>query len=126
MPADIFPHTTPELSAARKKLTPDIHDAFTAFSERVFSEGALPVKTKQLIAVAAAHITQCPYCIRVAPRRRCGTGRRRRRSWKRSGSRRRCARAARTPTRSLLLMPSRAPSPGRAHDACSSTRLERA
>jgi hypothetical protein len=26
----------------------------------------------------------------------------------------------------LLLMPSRAPSPGRAHDACSSTRLERA
>ena len=64
MPADIFPHTTPELSAARKKLTPDIHDAFTAFSERVFSEGALPVKTKQLIAVAAAHITQCPYCIR--------------------------------------------------------------
>jgi hypothetical protein len=49
MPADIFPHTTPELSAARKKLTPDIHDAFTAFSERVFSEGALPVKTKQLI-----------------------------------------------------------------------------
>jgi AhpD family alkylhydroperoxidase len=76
MPADIFPHTTPELSAARKKLTPDIHDAFTAFSERVFSEGALPVKTKQLIAVAAAHITQCPYCIRVAPRRRCGTGRR--------------------------------------------------
>ena len=24
----------------------------------------LPTKTKQLIAVAAAHITQCPYCIR--------------------------------------------------------------
>ncbi len=64
MPADIFPRTTPELSAARKQFTPDIHDAFTAFSERVFSEGALPVKTKQLIAVAAAHITQCPDCIR--------------------------------------------------------------
>ena len=64
MPTDIFPHTTPELNATRKKLAPAIHDAFTAFSERVFSEGALPVKTKQLIAVAAAHITQCPYCIR--------------------------------------------------------------
>lgn len=64
MPADTLPHTTPELSAARKKLAPAIHDAFTTFSERVFSEGALPTKTKQLIAVAAAHITQCPYCIR--------------------------------------------------------------
>jgi AhpD family alkylhydroperoxidase len=29
-----------------------------------FAAGALPSKTKQLIAVAAAHITQCPYCIR--------------------------------------------------------------
>lgn len=64
MPTDIFPQTTPELNATRKKLAPAIHDAFTAFSERVFSEGALPTKTKQLIAVAAAHITQCPYCIR--------------------------------------------------------------
>jgi len=64
MPSDIFPNKTPELSAARKKLAPAIHDAFTAFSEQVFREGALPAKTKQLIAVAAAHITQCPYCIR--------------------------------------------------------------
>jgi AhpD family alkylhydroperoxidase len=30
----------------------------------VFADGALPVKTKQLIAVAVAHVTQCPYCIR--------------------------------------------------------------
>ena len=28
------------------------------------AEGALPALTKQLIAVAAAHVTQCPYCIR--------------------------------------------------------------
>jgi AhpD family alkylhydroperoxidase len=27
------------------------------------SEGALPEKTKQLIAVAVAHVTQCPFCI---------------------------------------------------------------
>lgn len=64
MPRDVFPHSTPELANARKKLAPEIHDAFSHFSERVFSEGALTVKTKQLIAVAAAHITQCPYCIR--------------------------------------------------------------
>jgi len=64
MPKEIFPQTTPALAATRKKLAPAIHEAFTSFSERVFAEGALPVKTKQLIAVAAAHITQCPYCIR--------------------------------------------------------------
>lgn len=64
MPKDLFPQSTPELAATRKKLAPDIHDAFTAFSERVFADGALPTKTKQLIAVAVAHVTQCPYCIR--------------------------------------------------------------
>ncbi|MFL6623644.1 MAG: carboxymuconolactone decarboxylase family protein [Sulfurifustaceae bacterium] len=64
MPKDILPKSTPELAATRKKLAPHIHESFTAFSERVFADGALPTKTKQLIAVAAAHITQCPYCIR--------------------------------------------------------------
>ncbi len=64
MPKDIYPQTTVELAATRKKLAPVIHEAFTSFSERVFTDGALPVKTKQLIAVATAHVTQCPYCIR--------------------------------------------------------------
>jgi AhpD family alkylhydroperoxidase len=64
MSKDIFPRPTPDLSTRRKKLAPHVHDAFTAFSEQVFADGALPTKTKQLIAVAAAHITQCPYCIR--------------------------------------------------------------
>ncbi len=64
MTKDIFPQTTPAIAARRKQLAPDIHDAFTAFSERVFAPGALDVKTKQLIAVAVAHVTQCPYCIR--------------------------------------------------------------
>src|SRR5690606_10280078 len=40
------------------------HAAFRAFSKAVFAEGALPEKTKQLIAVAVAHVTQCPYCIK--------------------------------------------------------------
>jgi len=64
MPKDIFPQSTPHLAEIRKKLAPDVHEAFASFSERVFAEGALSTKTKQLIAVAAAHITQCPYCIR--------------------------------------------------------------
>ena len=64
MANDIFPHATPELTATRERLAPDVHDAFTAFSQSVFADGALPAKVKQLIAVAAAHVTQCPYCIR--------------------------------------------------------------
>ncbi|MFL5859905.1 MAG: carboxymuconolactone decarboxylase family protein [Solirubrobacteraceae bacterium] len=43
---------------------PETHEAFQAFSRQVFVGGALPEKTKQLIAVAVAHVTQCPYCIR--------------------------------------------------------------
>src|SRR5947208_16342172 len=55
---------TAEIAARRKQLAPGIHDAFEGFSRAVFADGALPSKTKQLIAVAAAHVTQCPYCIR--------------------------------------------------------------
>ena len=55
MPKDIFPQTTPALAATRKKLAPGIHEAFTSFSERVFADGALPVKTKQLIAIDELH-----------------------------------------------------------------------
>jgi AhpD family alkylhydroperoxidase len=36
---------------------------FENFSRTVFADGALPHKAKQLIAVAVAHVTQCPYCI---------------------------------------------------------------
>ncbi|HVW67511.1 MAG TPA: carboxymuconolactone decarboxylase family protein [Steroidobacteraceae bacterium] len=64
MTREIFPQSTPELAARRRELAPSIQEAFTTFSERVFAAGALPVKIKQLIAVAAAHVTQCPYCIR--------------------------------------------------------------
>lgn len=48
----------------RNTLAPAIDDAWNAFSRAVFAEGALDARTKQLIAVAVAHVTQCPYCIR--------------------------------------------------------------
>lgn len=60
----MFPETTKELAQKRRELAPEIHSAFRAFGQRVFADGALPEKTKQLIAVAVAHVTQCPYCIR--------------------------------------------------------------
>jgi len=64
MESAMYPDTTKELARKRRELAPDIHSAFRAFGERVFADGALPSKTKQLIAVAVAHVTQCPYCIR--------------------------------------------------------------
>jgi len=51
------------ISARRKHLAPDTHDAFEAFSRQVFAAGALDATAKQIIAVAVAHVTQCPYCI---------------------------------------------------------------
>lgn len=60
---ELYPLATPELSQKRNSLNPEIADAFRNFSKAVFKEGALSEKTKQLIAVAVAHVTQCPYCI---------------------------------------------------------------
>jgi AhpD family alkylhydroperoxidase len=60
----LYPAVTKELSERRKALATKPADAFKALSQSVFADGALPAKTKQLIAVAVAHVTQCPYCIR--------------------------------------------------------------
>jgi AhpD family alkylhydroperoxidase len=60
----IYPPATRELAEQRQRLAPKPADAFKAFSQVVFADGALQAKTKQLIAVAVAHVTQCPYCIR--------------------------------------------------------------
>lgn len=59
----LYPAATRELAEKRWSLAPEAEAAFQAFSQKVFAEGALPVKIKQLIAVAVAHTTQCPYCI---------------------------------------------------------------
>ena len=64
MPELVYPPASQDLARKRRELAPDIQAAFHAFSAVVFADGALPAKTKQLIAVAAAHITQCPYCIK--------------------------------------------------------------
>lgn len=59
-----YPESTPALSKRRKELAPKTLEAFQAFNKAVFSDGALPEVTKQLIAVAVAHTTQCSYCIK--------------------------------------------------------------
>ncbi len=59
----MYPKVTREMAEMRGKFAPGIDAAFRQFSQAVFMEGALSRKTKQLIAVAVAHVTQCPYCI---------------------------------------------------------------
>lgn len=61
--SEVYPPATREIGHRRRELAPEIHEAFDKFSKQVFADGALPGKTKQLIAVAVAHVTQCPYCI---------------------------------------------------------------
>ncbi|REF69510.1 MULTISPECIES: carboxymuconolactone decarboxylase family protein [Paracoccus] len=62
--ADIsMPKASAALGAKRHALAPAIDDAFLALSKAVFADGALDKRTKQLIAVAVAHVTQCPWCI---------------------------------------------------------------
>lgn len=58
----------------RQTHTPAIEESWQAFSRRVFEAGALDKKIKQLIAVAVAHVTQCPDCIRGHTRAAIRTG----------------------------------------------------
>src|ERR1041384_16400 len=46
-------------------LAPEVMKAFWAFDKAAVAEGAIPVKYKELIAVAVALTTQCPYCIEI-------------------------------------------------------------
>lgn len=47
------------------KLAPEVMKAFWEFDKLAVAEGAIPVKYKELIAVAVAVTTQCPYCIEI-------------------------------------------------------------
>lgn len=58
-----FPKATRTTVERRHALAPETEDAFRAFSNAVFAAGALDERTKQLIALAVAHVTQCPWCI---------------------------------------------------------------
>ena len=72
-----MPRPTRAHAEKRHALAPGADDAFHAFSKAVFAEGSLDRRVKQLIAVAVAHVTQCPWCIEghvKAARREGATG----------------------------------------------------
>lgn len=57
MTQSVDPLTKATIAERRKQLAPEIHAAFQAFGRQVFADGALDEKTRQLIAVAVAHVT---------------------------------------------------------------------
>jgi len=59
-----------EYMSTLRDAAPEMVDAFFGFDKAVFSEknGSLPATTRELIAVAVAMTTQCPYCIDIHTR----------------------------------------------------------
>src|SRR5882724_529215 len=47
------------------ELAPELMKAFWTFDKLSIADGAIPAKYKELIAVAVALTTQCPYCIDI-------------------------------------------------------------
>jgi AhpD family alkylhydroperoxidase len=64
MSESLYPTVSRDLAVKRKALSPETETAFAAFNQAAFAPGALPTKMKEIIAVAVAHVTQCPYCIK--------------------------------------------------------------
>lgn len=60
---ELYPAATADNLKKKTELAPKQMEAWKNFSRTVFKEGVLDEKTKQLIAVAVGHVTQCPYCI---------------------------------------------------------------
>jgi AhpD family alkylhydroperoxidase len=48
---------------------PEAIKAFWAFDKAAMAAGAIPLKFKELMAVAVALTTQCPYCIEIHAKR---------------------------------------------------------
>jgi len=44
---------------------PNAWEAFIAFDKAALADGAVPKKYKELIALAVALTTQCPYCLEI-------------------------------------------------------------
>jgi AhpD family alkylhydroperoxidase len=47
------------------ELVPETMNAFKAWDKLALAGGAIPKKYKELMAIAVAFSTQCPYCIEV-------------------------------------------------------------
>jgi AhpD family alkylhydroperoxidase len=53
---------------------PEAMKAFVAFDKAALTDGAIPKKYKELMAIAVALTTQCPYCIEIHSNKARETG----------------------------------------------------
>jgi AhpD family alkylhydroperoxidase len=60
--------------ARMRELAPDAYRAFLDFNQKAFGDGAIPARTKELIALGIAHITQCAWCIQAHTKRAAQAG----------------------------------------------------
>jgi AhpD family alkylhydroperoxidase len=51
------------------ELAPEAFGGFATFDKAAFESGVIPLKYKELMAVAVALTTQCPYCIEIHGKR---------------------------------------------------------
>src|SRR3982074_1338577 len=56
------------------ELAPAGWQGFVAFDKAAMADGAIPARTKELIALAVAMTTQCPYCIEIHNKRAKAAG----------------------------------------------------
>ena len=56
------------------ELAPAAWAGFLTFDKAALADGAIPARTKELIAVAVAVTTQCPYCIDIHTKRARAAG----------------------------------------------------
>src|SRR5579864_2087481 len=61
--AEFFSKETIKSLRKLRQLKPDLFKALMDWDDMIFRDGALPAKTKELMAVTAAHVTDCPWCI---------------------------------------------------------------
>jgi AhpD family alkylhydroperoxidase len=61
--ADFYGKETGKFLRKLRQHSPDQFKGFLDFDQAVFKDGAIPSKTKELMAITAAHVTQCPWCI---------------------------------------------------------------
>ncbi len=57
-----------------RELVPEAYRAFLDFDQKAFKDGAIPAKMKELMAVAIAQITQCPWCIEAHTKKAARAG----------------------------------------------------
>src|SRR4029079_3905530 len=57
-----------------RELVPETYRAFLDFDKQACNDGAIPAKTKELIALGIAQITQCPWCIQAHTKKAATAG----------------------------------------------------